>query len=151
MAIRNGEALAEALGIPLMRNKLLAFMLSVFYAGMAGGLYAGFVRFLGPGLAGVEHTFDMTMYMLVGGIGTLLGPAARRAVGALAHAVPAVPAGVPLPRLRPHPGGAGHLPAARRGGHPGLARARAAGVPRSARMRDAVAPIRRRKPGASRA
>jgi branched-chain amino acid transport system permease protein len=74
MAIRNGEALAEALGIPLMRNKVLAFMLSVFYAGLAGGLYAGFVRFLGPGLAGVENSFDMTMYMLVGGIGTLLGP-----------------------------------------------------------------------------
>jgi branched-chain amino acid transport system permease protein len=74
MAIRNGDELAEALGINLMRNKLLAFMLSVFYAGMAGGLYAGFVRFLGPGLAGVEHTFDMTMYMLVGGLGTLLGP-----------------------------------------------------------------------------
>jgi branched-chain amino acid transport system permease protein len=32
------------------------------------------VRFLGPDLAGVEHTFDMTMYMLVGGIGTLAGP-----------------------------------------------------------------------------
>ncbi|AEG92310.1 branched-chain amino acid ABC transporter permease [Ramlibacter tataouinensis] len=74
MAIRNGDELAESLGINLMRNKLLAFMLSVFYAGLAGGLYAGFVRFLGPGLAGVEHTFDMTMYMLVGGLGTLLGP-----------------------------------------------------------------------------
>ena len=74
MAIRNGEALAEALGIALMRNKLLAFMLSVFYAGLAGGLYAGFVRFLGPGLASVDHSFDMTMYMLVGGLGTLLGP-----------------------------------------------------------------------------
>jgi branched-chain amino acid transport system permease protein len=73
-AIRNGEALAEALGIDLMRNKLLAFMLSVFYAGLAGGLYAGFVRFLGPGLASVEHSFDMTMYMLVGGLGTRLGP-----------------------------------------------------------------------------
>jgi branched-chain amino acid transport system permease protein len=74
MAIRNGDALAEALGTNLMRNKLLAFMLSVFYAGMAGGLYAGFVRFLGPGLASVEHTFEMTTYMLVGGLGTLLGP-----------------------------------------------------------------------------
>jgi branched-chain amino acid transport system permease protein len=74
MAIRNSDDLAESMGIPLMRNKLLAFMLSVFYAGVAGGLYAGFVRFLGPGLAGVEHTFDMTMYMLVGGLGTLLGP-----------------------------------------------------------------------------
>jgi len=74
MAIRNGDELAQALGINLMRNKLLAFMLSVFFSGLAGGLYAGYVRFLGPGVASVEHTFDMTMYMLVGGIGTLLGP-----------------------------------------------------------------------------
>ena len=74
VAIRNSDDLAESLGIDLMRNKLLAFLLSVFYAGIAGGLYAGFVRFLGPGLAGVENTFDMTMYMLVGGLGTLLGP-----------------------------------------------------------------------------
>ena len=74
MAIRNSDDLAEALGINLMRNKVLAFMLSVFYAGFAGGLYAGAVRFIGPGVAGVEHTFDMTMYMLIGGIGTLLGP-----------------------------------------------------------------------------
>jgi branched-chain amino acid transport system permease protein len=74
MAIRNGEPLAEAIGIPLMRNKLLAFLISVFYSGIAGGLYAGLVRFIGPGLADVNHTFDMTMYMLVGGLGTLLGP-----------------------------------------------------------------------------
>jgi branched-chain amino acid transport system permease protein len=74
MAIRNSDALAESIGINPMRTKLLAFMLSVFYAGMAGGLYAGFVRFLGPGLAGVETTFDMTVSMIVGGLGTLLGP-----------------------------------------------------------------------------
>ncbi|RZF26966.1 branched-chain amino acid ABC transporter permease [Paraburkholderia sp. UYCP14C] len=74
MAIRNSDGLAQSLGIDLMRNKVLAFVLSVVYAGLAGGLYAGAVRFLGPDLAGVEHTFDMTMYMLVGGIGTLAGP-----------------------------------------------------------------------------
>lgn len=74
MAIRNSDGLAQSLGINLMRNKVLAFVLSVVYAGFAGGLYAGAVRFLGPDLAGVEHTFDMTMYMLVGGIGTLAGP-----------------------------------------------------------------------------
>jgi branched-chain amino acid transport system permease protein len=74
MAIRNGDQLAQALGINLMRNKLLAFMLSVFFAGLAGGLYAGYVRFLGPDIARVEQTFDMTMNMLIGGIGTLAGP-----------------------------------------------------------------------------
>jgi branched-chain amino acid transport system permease protein len=74
VAIRNGEELAEALGINLMRNKLMAFTLSILYAGWAGALYAGFVRFLGPDLAGVAHAFDMTMFMIIGGIGTLLGP-----------------------------------------------------------------------------
>lgn len=74
IAIRNSDELAEALGINLMRNKVLAFMLSVFYAGIAGGLYAGFVRFIGPDVAGVHHTFDMMIFMLVGGLGTVLGP-----------------------------------------------------------------------------
>lgn len=74
MAIRNGEELAESLGVELRHNKVLAFVISVAYAGYAGGLYAGFIRFLGPDLAGVESTFNMTMYMLVGGLGTLVGP-----------------------------------------------------------------------------
>jgi branched-chain amino acid transport system permease protein len=74
MAIRNSDELAESLGINLMRNKVLSFVLSVFYAGLAGGLYAGLVQVLGPDDASVAHTFDMTMYMLVGGLGTLLGP-----------------------------------------------------------------------------
>lgn len=74
MAVRNSDELAEALGINLMRTKVLSFVLSVFYAGLAGGLYAGHVRFLGPDMAYVSQTFDMVMFMLVGGIGTVLGP-----------------------------------------------------------------------------
>lgn len=74
IAIRNGDDLAEALGIPLMRNKLVAFLVSVLYAGWAGALYAAFVRFIGPDVAGSQNTFDMTMYMLVGGLGTVFGP-----------------------------------------------------------------------------
>lgn len=74
VAVRNSEPLAEALGIPLMRTKLLAFVLSVVYAGFAGGLYAGTVRFLGPDLANIAHTFDMVTAMLIGGIGTVAGP-----------------------------------------------------------------------------
>jgi branched-chain amino acid transport system permease protein len=74
VAIRNSDELAEALGINLMRTKVLAFTLSTFIAGLAGGLYAGFVRFLGPDLAREYHTFDMIAFVLVGGIGTLMGP-----------------------------------------------------------------------------
>lgn len=74
MAVRNGDALAEALGLNLVRTKLLSFIISVVYAGLAGALYAGFVRFISPSLASEMHTFEMTMYMLVGGLGTVLGP-----------------------------------------------------------------------------
>ncbi len=79
VAIRNSEALAEALGINPMRTKLLAFVLSTFYAGIAGALYAGNLRFLGPGMASETITFDMITFTIVGGLGTLLGPV----VGAL--------------------------------------------------------------------
>ncbi len=74
VAIRNSEELAETLGINLMRTKVLAFVISTIYAGLAGALYAGFVRFLGPDLAREHHTFDMLAFILVGGIGTLFGP-----------------------------------------------------------------------------
>jgi branched-chain amino acid transport system permease protein len=74
MAVRNGDLLAEALGLNLMRTKTLAFVLSVIYAGIAGALYAGQMRVLGPDLASETQTFDMVMYALVGGLGTLLGP-----------------------------------------------------------------------------
>ena len=74
MAVRNGEELAEALGINLMRTKITAFVLSTVYAGLAGGLYAGFVRFLGPSLALESHTFEQVMFILAGGLGTLFGP-----------------------------------------------------------------------------
>ncbi|MBP0634639.1 branched-chain amino acid ABC transporter permease [Cupriavidus sp. AcVe19-6a] len=74
MAVRNSDALAEALGINLMRTKVLSFVLSVGYAGFAGALYAGQVRFLGPDIARTDLTFDMVMSMLVGGIGTIFGP-----------------------------------------------------------------------------
>ncbi|MEX0603968.1 MAG: branched-chain amino acid ABC transporter permease [Marinobacter sp.] len=74
IAIRNGDRLAESLGINVMRNKVLAFVLSTTYAGLAGALYAGMVRFIGPEEANINHTFDMITYLLVGGIGTLSGP-----------------------------------------------------------------------------
>jgi branched-chain amino acid transport system permease protein len=74
MAIRNGEGLAEALGVPLMRTKVTAFVISTFYAGLAGSLYAGFVQFIGPDLANEARAFDQIAFILVGGLGTLSGP-----------------------------------------------------------------------------
>ena len=74
LAVRNNEDLAAALGVNVMRTKMTAFVLSTFYAGVAGSLYAGFVRFLGPSLAQDSLTFDLLTYVIVGGSGTLFGP-----------------------------------------------------------------------------
>lgn len=74
IAIRNSEELAHTIGIDTVKNKLLSFVLSTYIAGLAGALYASFTRFIGPDIAYTNVTFEMVMFLLVGGLGTLSGP-----------------------------------------------------------------------------
>lgn len=74
IAIRNSEDLALTLGISTIKNKLASFVISTFFAGLSGALYASFVRFIGPDIGGISITFDLLTYLLVGGLGTLSGP-----------------------------------------------------------------------------
>jgi branched-chain amino acid transport system permease protein len=74
IAIRNSEELAQTIGISTIKNKLAAFVLSTFFAGLSGALYASFIRFIGPDIGHTVITFDLLTYLLVGGIGTLSGP-----------------------------------------------------------------------------
>ncbi|WP_079509029.1 branched-chain amino acid ABC transporter permease [Mesobacillus jeotgali] len=74
MAIRNSEDLAQTIGISTMKNKLEVFVLSTFFAGLSGALYASFIRFIGPDIGNIVITFDLLTYLLIGGIGTLSGP-----------------------------------------------------------------------------
>ncbi len=48
VALRDSEVAAEALGIDLARYKTIAFALSAFYAGVAGGLYSAALDFVAP-------------------------------------------------------------------------------------------------------
>ncbi|AXF55400.1 branched-chain amino acid ABC transporter permease [Salicibibacter kimchii] len=73
-AIRNSEELAQTIGINTMKQKLLSFVISAFFAGVAGALYASFVQFIGPEISYTMTMFDMLTYLIVGGIGTLYGP-----------------------------------------------------------------------------
>jgi branched-chain amino acid transport system permease protein len=80
VAIRDNEALALALGYPTGRYKLLAFVLSAFLAGLAGGLYS-----LGHGFAALELVHWTTsgtavVMAILGGIGTLWGSVIGAAV-----------------------------------------------------------------------
>lgn len=74
IAIRNSEELAETIGIATMKQKMVSFVLSTFFAGLSGGLYAAFVRFIGPDISYINVTFDMLTYLIVGGMGTISGP-----------------------------------------------------------------------------
>lgn len=74
IAIRNSEELARTIGISVMKNQLIAFSISAFFAGLAGALYSSFIRFIGPDISAITVTFEMLLYLLVGGIGTLTGP-----------------------------------------------------------------------------
>jgi branched-chain amino acid transport system permease protein len=76
MAVRESEPLAAAVGLDVMAAKRLAFTISAALAGLAGGLYAGFIGFLGPEATNVEVTFNTLVYVMVGGMGSLSGPVA---------------------------------------------------------------------------
>jgi len=73
VAIRDGEVAAESLGIDLLRYKAIAFALSGFYAGTAGGLYCATINFVAP--EGYD-LFQMVLHnaiVVVSGIGSVAG------------------------------------------------------------------------------
>ncbi|WP_106497886.1 branched-chain amino acid ABC transporter permease [Lentibacillus sp. Marseille-P4043] len=74
IAIRNSEELALTIGIATKRYQLLSFVISCFFAGLSGALYASFVQFIGPDIAAIFLGFEMLIYLIIGGIGTLSGP-----------------------------------------------------------------------------
>ncbi|GAA1210679.1 branched-chain amino acid ABC transporter permease [Prauserella alba] len=74
VAIRTSEDLARSIGINVGLNKQLAFAASTTFAGLAGGLFAAVQGFVGPSAASIDLTFEMLMFILVGGLGTVLGP-----------------------------------------------------------------------------
>jgi len=75
MSIREDEDAAEASGVDTQRYKLLAFAISTFLAGLAGGIYAYYsAAFRAGGLFEPVWTFDAVIIVFVGGVGTILGP-----------------------------------------------------------------------------
>lgn len=72
-AIRNNEAVAQTLGIPVARMKIQAFVLSALYAGLAGGLYSTAVGFIDPLEFGLGTSVRHVIYIVVGGVGSVGG------------------------------------------------------------------------------
>jgi len=75
-AIREDEVAARASGVNTTRYKLLAFCLSGFFAGIAGGLYVHYMKVAGPSTLELLLSFQVVIWAIFGGIATIYGPIA---------------------------------------------------------------------------
>jgi branched-chain amino acid transport system permease protein len=77
LAIRDADKMAGAVGVNVLRYKVIAFSIACFFAGIGGGLFAHFERALGPyptASFGIITTLYLLTYMVVGGKGKFAGP-----------------------------------------------------------------------------
>jgi branched-chain amino acid transport system permease protein len=73
VAVRDSEVAAESLGIDLLRYKALAFGISGFYAGVAGGLYSALLNFVAPEGYDLFQMIIQKSTIVVGGMGSIAG------------------------------------------------------------------------------
>jgi branched-chain amino acid transport system permease protein len=73
-SIREDEQAAGAMGVDIVRFKVLAFILGSAIAGLAGGFYAHFLTFIMPQNFGFGQSIVILCMVVFGGIGTRWGP-----------------------------------------------------------------------------
>jgi len=73
VAVRDRDLAAEIIGINLFRYKLVAFGVSSFYAGIAGGLWVSFMKVVTPEHFPFSLSIQYLAMIIVGGLGTILG------------------------------------------------------------------------------
>jgi len=73
-SIREDEQSAEAMGVDVVRFKVMAFILGSSIAGLAGGFYAHFLTFIMPQNFGFGQSILILCMVVFGGIGTRWGP-----------------------------------------------------------------------------
>lgn len=73
IAIREDEIAADSLGINTTYYKVIAFTIGSFFAGIAGALYAHNFYIIQPNNFGFFKSFDILIYVVLGGLGSLTG------------------------------------------------------------------------------
>jgi len=74
VAIRENEARCELLGYDVRLHKLLVFTIGGGIAGLAGCLFANWGAFVSPNVFSLTMTSQIIIWVIVGGLGTLVGP-----------------------------------------------------------------------------
>ena len=73
IAIRDADIAAETMGVNVTIYKTLAFAVSAFYTGLAGGLYAFVLRFIEPQIFTLFMSILFLAMVVVGGLGSIFG------------------------------------------------------------------------------
>lgn len=73
IAIRDSDIAAATLGVNLTYYKTLAFAISAFYTGIAGGLMAFVLGFINPGSFTLTLSITFLAMIVVGGLGSIPG------------------------------------------------------------------------------
>ncbi len=73
VAIREDEQAAEAMGIPVFRYRLLAYVLGALWAGAAGAAYAAKMSYLHPSVFKLDESIYVLAMVVLGGMGSTPG------------------------------------------------------------------------------
>lgn len=74
-AVRDDEVAAEASGVNTTRIKVLAFVFSSMWAGVAGALQAHFIQYANPSDFTFLRSIDVVVSVVLGGLGSITGSA----------------------------------------------------------------------------
>lgn len=74
MSIREDEAAARSLGVEASRYKAANFMYGAFWAGIAGGAFAPYFKYISSDMFSLDEGFNILSMVIIGGQGTLIGP-----------------------------------------------------------------------------
>ncbi len=75
VAVRESWVAAESLGVSRYRMETMAFALSAALTGLGGALFASHNAFIAPGIFGFDLSILMLLFVILGGLGTVWGPA----------------------------------------------------------------------------
>lgn len=73
LSVREDEIAAESMGINTTLAKTRAFVLSSFFAGVGGALFAHYLAYLNPATFGFMKSFDYVVMVVLGGMGSISG------------------------------------------------------------------------------
>jgi branched-chain amino acid transport system permease protein len=73
IAIREDEIAAEAMGVSTRAAKMMTFVISSFFAGVAGALFAHQIQFINPSSFDILRSTNILVMVYLGGVASLSG------------------------------------------------------------------------------